>query len=421
MAFTSEQLGIYLPPIPSPSVIWWVGFSGGLDSTVLLHALAQLNLPVHLRALHVNHQISSNADKWQTQCADFCACHSIPFHSEKVRVENTGKGIEDAARAARYTVFEKNLAPHDLLLTAHHANDQAETLLLRLMRGTGPRGLAGMAPARALGAGYLVRPMLHFTRAELETYAYAHQLTWVDDESNLDNHYDRNFLRNQIMPRLQERWPEFKRKWQQTAALCAQQDVVMEEIAHEDLLSAAPLLERVGQSINLAAFTALSSARQQNLLRYWLRLLNHAVPEQLHWQQIEQQLLHGREDARANVRWGDVSLQVYRKRLYVMPQQLPELELQFELVGQDTKPRLKTNLPAMQIRYREGGERCKPACRAHSQTLKKLLQEYALEPWLRDRVPLVFSDDVLVAVGDLWVCADFVAVDGETGYRLIWQ
>ncbi|MEN0038844.1 MAG: tRNA lysidine(34) synthetase TilS [Cellvibrio sp.] len=421
MAFSSEQLRIYLPPIPASGAIWWVGFSGGLDSTVLLHALAQLHLPVHLRALHINHQISPNADAWQAQCADFCARYAIPFHAEKVRVENTGKGIEDAARAARYKVFEKNIAPHDVLFTAHHANDQAETLLLRLMRGTGPRGLGAMAAMRALGAGSLVRPLLHFTREQLEAYAHAHRLVWVDDESNLDDDYDRNFLRNQVMPLLQNRWPKFRHKWQQTAELCAQQESLVEEIAHEDLLRVAPIIERVGQSIDLDIFSSLSAVRQQNLLRYWLRLLNHSTPEQLHWQQIEQQLLHGREDAQAQVNWGDVSLRVYQKRLYALPLRLPEMTLQFKLLDVDSKPRLKINLPDVQIRYREGGERCRPAGRAHSQTLKKLLQEYALEPWLRDKVPLVFSGANLVAVGDLLVCADYVAAEDEDGYRLIWQ
>ncbi|HSC67027.1 MAG TPA: tRNA lysidine(34) synthetase TilS [Cellvibrio sp.] len=420
MAFTTEQLRIYLPAISAPA-IWWVGFSGGLDSTVLLHALAQLQLPVHLRALHINHQISPNADHWQAQCADFCTRYSIPFHSEKVRVENSGKGIEDAARTARYAVFEKNLAPQDLLLTAHHANDQAETLLLRLMRGTGPRGLAAMAQVRVLGSGFLVRPLLHFTRAELEDYAQAHQLSWVDDESNFDDDYDRNFLRNNIMPLLHNRWPEFKRKWQQTAELCAQQEVLIEEFAHADLIASAPLLERIGQSISLDALLALSLTRQQNLLRYWLRLLKHTTPEQLHWQQIERQLLKGREDAQAKVTWGNVSLQVYRRRLYVLPAQLPSMKLQFALADQAAKPRLKTDLPDLHIGYRKGGERCKPAGRAHSQTLKKLLQEYSLEPWLRDQVPLVFSGGSLVAVGDLWVCSDFVAGDTDAGYRLVWQ
>lgn len=421
MAFTSEQLRTYLPAVSSPSAIWWIGFSGGLDSTVLLHALVQLQLPVQLRALHINHQISSNADAWQTQCANFCAQYSIPFHTEKVRVENTGKGIEDAARAVRYSVFEKNLAPNDFLLTAHHANDQAETLLLRLMRGTGPRGLAAMASVRSLGAGLLARPLLHFTRAELENYALAHQLSWVDDESNLDDDYDRNFLRNQVMPLLHNRWPEFKCKWQQTAELCAQQETVMEEIACEDLVRAVPVAERVGQSIDLNVMISLSPARQQNVLRYWLRLLNHTTPEQLHWQQIKQQIFNGRDDAQTRVAWGNVALQMYRQRLYALPLHLPEMELQFESSAGDETPRLKAALPDLRISYRIGGERCKPVGRAHSQTLKKLLHEYELEPWLRDKVPLVFSGDHLVAVGDLWICEGFVAEENEVGYALIWR
>ncbi len=421
MAFTSEQLRTYLPAVSSSSAIWWVGFSGGLDSTVLLHALVQLHLPVQLRALHINHQISPNADAWQSQCADFCAEHAIPFHAEKVRVENTGKGLEDAARAVRYAIFEKNVAHHDALLTAHHANDQTETLLLRLMRGTGPRGLAAMASMRVLGAGVLVRPLLHFTRAELEAYAQLHQLCWVDDESNLDDDYDRNFLRNQVMPLLHSRWPEFKRKWQQTAELCAQQEAVMEEIAQEDFQHASPSVERVGQGIDLKLLSNLSPARQQNLVRYWLRLFNYTTPEQIHWQQIGQQILNGREDAQARVTWGNVALQAYRQRLYALPLQWPELELRMHLVGHTVEPRLKADLPDLQIRYRIGGERCKPTGRAHSQTLKKLLQEYELEPWLRDKVPLVFSGDCLVAVGDLWVCAGFVAEENEAGYRLAWQ
>lgn len=421
MAFTAEQLRTYLPAVTSPSAVWWIGFSGGLDSTVLLHALTQLALPVQLRALHINHQISPNANAWQTQCADFCAQHAIPFHAEKVCVENTGKGIEEAARAIRYAVFEKNLAPNDVLFTAHHANDQAETLLLRLLRGAGPRGLASMASVRVLGAGVLVRPLLHFSRTDLEAYARANQLRWVDDESNLDDDYDRNFLRNQIMPLLQNRWPEFKRKWQQTAELCAQQESIIEEVAREDLNRAAPLAARVGQSIDLGALLALSPTRQQNLLRYWLRSLHYTTPEQLHWQQIERQIFHGRDDAQTRVSWGNVALQTYRQRVYVLPVQLPEMQLEFELSLNDTSPRLKADLPDVHIRYRTGGERCKPAGRAHSQTVKKLLQDYGLEPWLRDKVPLVFSGDNLVAVGDLWVCADFVAPDNAAGYVLIWR
>jgi tRNA(Ile)-lysidine synthase len=420
-AFTANKLRAYLPSEFIEGATWWIGFSGGLDSTVLLHALAQLNLPVQLHALHINHQISPNAEQWQEQCATFCAQLSIPFHAEKVTVENTGKGIEDAARAARYAVFENHIGAQDCLLTAHHANDQTETLLLRLMRGTGPRGLAAMAEQRTLGCGIVVRPLLHFARADLEGYARAHELTWVDDESNVDDHYDRNFLRNQVLPLLQQRWPEFQTKWQQTADLCAQQELLLEEFAQEDLQRANPVAARVGQSIDLGVLMSLSPARQQNVLRYWLRSLNYSTPEQTHWQQINQQIFNFRADAQVRVSWGTVALQVYRQRLYALPVILPKLELVFGGSETYSVARLKKNLPDLQINYRNGGERCKPAGRNHSQTLKKLLQEYHLEPWLRDQVPLVYCKEELVAVGDLWVCEGFAAQAGEPSWNLSWQ
>ncbi|MFC3114249.1 tRNA lysidine(34) synthetase TilS [Cellvibrio fontiphilus] len=422
-AFSPAALQRLLPDLSQlpAQACCWVGFSGGLDSTVLLHALAQLHLPIRLRALHINHQISPYADAWQQQCAAFCAQLGIAFSAEKVRVINTGKGVEDAARTARYEVFERYLGAGDLLLTAHHANDQAETLLLRLVRGTGPRGLAAMAAQRPLGNGLLVRPLLGFSRAQLEAYARAQQLRWVEDESNQDDAYDRNFLRNQVLPLLVQRWPALMRKWQQTAELCAEQEDLLTELAQADLRAATPRAERVGQSIDLQALKALSPARVQNLLRYWLRSQGLSAPEQNHWQQIRQQLLDAKPDSEANVSWGDVSLRLFRGRLYRLPVRLPTLALQLELCPAADKPMLSPRLSNLQIRPRLGGERCKPAGRAHSQTLKKLLQEYGLEPWWREQLPLVYSGDELVAVGDLWVCEGYAAEPGEAGYRLGWQ
>jgi tRNA(Ile)-lysidine synthase len=424
MTFSAAQLRTYLPDI-NPAALadgacWWVGFSGGLDSTVVLHALVQLQLPVTIRALHINHQISPNAEQWQTQCAALCAQWGVEFIAQKVSVTNTGKGIEDAAREARYEAFKRHLKAGDYLLTAHHANDQAETLLLRLLRGTGPRGLAAMAAQRPLGEAYLCRPLLAFSRAELESYAQTHQLTWVNDESNQDDHYDRNFLRNQVLPLLASRWPSFQRKWQQTAELCAQQEQLLESIAQEDLANANARNERLGQSIDLEFVQSLSPVRQQNLVRYWLRSAGYSTPEQSHWQQIQQQLFQGRIDAEANVSWGDVSLRVFRARLFLLPVNLPEMKLNWVIEETCTTPRLKTTLGDLQVRLRQGGERCKPAGRQHSQTLKKLLQEYGLEPWLRDVLPLLYSGEQLVAVGDLWICEGFVARENEAGYLLRW-
>lgn len=423
--FTPEQLRIYLPPIDeSTTGIWWVGFSGGLDSTVLLHALAQLCLPVDVRALHINHQISSNANTWQYQCEQYCKQLGVPFSVEKVQVKNTGKGIEDSARAARYQVFGQYAGTGDYLFTAHHSNDQAETLLLRLMRGTGPRGLAAISSERQLpSGGTLIRPLLHFSRADLEAYARAQQLRWVEDESNQDDHYDRNFLRNQVMPLLQTRWPAFMRKWQQTADLCAQQESLMEEFAQQDLERANPCVERVGQSIDLQSLKSLSIARRQNLLRYWLRQSGCELPETAHWKQLENQLFSARADASVEVSWGNFSLRPYRARLFLLPLDLPALTLQLVSltpVENPTESYLRVDLPDLQIRYRTGGERCKPAWRTHSQTLKKLFQEYQLEPWLRDSVPLLYSGDQLIAVGDLWICDGYVAPAGTSAIKLVW-
>lgn len=427
MTFALHRLQSYLPiqELTASQAIAWVGFSGGLDSCVLLHALVSLKLPISLRAIHINHQISSHADQWQQHCADVCAQLGVSFVAVKVDVKNTGKGIEDAAREVRYRVFEAHLMAGDYLFTAHHADDQAETLLLRLMRGSGVRGLAAMAQQRPLGMGMLHRPLLHFSRQELAAYAQEQGLVWVDDESNSNDHYDRNYLRNQVLPLLRQRWPAFTAKWQQTADLCAANEALVDELANADLQLAQIATEFIGTSVSLGYIEALSDIRRHNLIRVWLRRQGLATPEQAHLQQIEQQIIDGRQDAEAQVSWGDVSLRVYRQRLYALPlahlpqsstavipfadhvHLSPTISLVCECLAHSSQPLLKANLPNLHIRFRQGGERCKPVGRGHSQTLKRLLQEYHVVPWLRDALPLIYSDDELVAVADLWVCEGY--------------
>lgn len=435
MTFSIATLPQHLPR--THTGVWWIALSGGLDSCVLLHALAALNLSVRLHALHINHQISPNANAWQAHCAHMCARLNIAFTAVTVDVKNSGRGIEDAAREARYAVFERHIKSGDYLLTAHHADDQAETLLLRLMRGTGPRGLAAMAQQRSLGQGTLFRPLLNFSRVELEKYARAQNLSWVNDESNADDHYDRNYLRNQVMPLLRERWPAFAGKWQQTAELCAANESLVEELATQDLVLADFKSALVGTSISLAYVESLSVARRHNLIRTWLRGQGLSTPEQQHLQQIEQQIIGGRQDSETQVTWGDVSLRVYRQRLYALPlaelPRVPDAPLEFapiitlaagfqfafEDLESSDRPLLNPHLPNLHLRFRQGGERCRPAGRSHSQTLKRLLQDYGVEPWLRESLPLVYSNEDLVAVADLWVCEGFQA-EGA-GFRLRYE
>jgi tRNA(Ile)-lysidine synthase len=414
-----------LPDMKSPGNGWWVGFSGGLDSTVLLHLLKSAYPELAIAAIHVNHQISPNADAWQQHCEDLCQRWNVKLVVEKVSIKNQGYGIEDAARSARYGVFTKYLLPNDYLLTAHHADDQAETMLLRLLRGAGSRGLSGITVKRILDQPQntkLLRPLLSFTRDELVTYANQHQLQWIEDESNFSAEYDRNYLRLQVMPLLKSRWPKFQMKWNQTAQLCAETEMLLTEMAVADLQTIGLRDERIGTSINRELFSRLSIPRQHNLLRYWLSIQGYSVPEQQHWQQIESQIFSEKTDSSINLQWGNLSLRVYQNKIFALPQKLPEFTLTMtECTANSSATLLRADLPDLHIKTRKGGERCRPAGRNHSQTLKKCLQEFGLEPWLRDCVPLIYSGNNLVAVGDLWVCAEYLAEANQPGLKLVWS
>ena len=419
-----------------------VAYSGGLDSMVLLHALVALRNaglePRPILAIHVNHQLSSNANQWQQHCESICRQWDVPLQVSRVVVNASGKGLEAAARDQRYQVFSGVLQSGDGLLLAHHQNDQAETLLLRLMRGSGPKGLASMEPSKKFGAGTLLRPLLSVPRADLEVWANKFELSWVEDESNQTRDFDRNYLRHEIMPLLERRWPNFSERWQQTADVCRATDVEIEAIAEQDLSQADLRAERWGWSIDLHPMGAWDSFRRGNLLRCLLQRLTLSAPEQAHLQQVEQQIFFAYDDARSDVRWGDVSIRRFRQRLYVLPlaQALtaPTRGLQWD--GQQPVQWPGGELirwpvatggmhwPAgmtVDVGVRQGGERCQPVGKDHSQKLKKLLLEYELEAWLRDLVPVLRYKDDIMAVGDLWVCDAFGASDNQQGYRIEWQ
>jgi tRNA(Ile)-lysidine synthase len=421
----SMQLIMQQLPQSKPDQTWWVGFSGGLDSSVLLHILKSTSANLDLVAIHINHQISPNADYWQQHCEDFCRRLGVELVTEKVTIQNRGKGIEDAARVARYQVFDRCMKRGDYLFTAHHADDQTETMLLRLLRGTGSRGLAGIASERLLNQSLnttIFRPLLQFTRNEILAYAKDQKIKWIEDESNFSEQYDRNYLRLNVIPLLQSRWPGMQKRWQQTAQHCAETEGMLIELATGDLSNVELRNERVGQSINRSLFSDVSTPRQHNLLRNWLSIQGYSIPEKQHWDQIHTQIFSEKSDSSINLQWGNVSLRVFQNRIFLLPQTMPEFNLfMTECIASDTAQLLRADLPDLHVRNRQGGERCKPADRNHSQTLKKCLQEFGLEPWLRDKVPLIYSQDNLVAVGDLWICAEYLAQPNETGLKLSWK
>ncbi|MEM7294186.1 MAG: tRNA lysidine(34) synthetase TilS, partial [Pseudomonadota bacterium] len=214
---------------------WLLGYSGGLDSSVLLHQLAAIAQRPALHAIHVNHQLSPYADNWQAHAQMVCDQLQVPLTVITVPApENRGKGLEDAARAARYQAFESVLEEGDVLMLAHHQDDQAETMLLRLLRGAGARGLAGMPQQRVIGRAELLRPLLDRGRADLEAYAQANQLKYITDDSNDDTRLDRNYLRSEVMPMLASRWPGFARNWKHSADVLAATSEALDELAEID-------------------------------------------------------------------------------------------------------------------------------------------------------------------------------------------
>ncbi|WP_231756855.1 tRNA lysidine(34) synthetase TilS [Microbulbifer elongatus] len=396
----------------------WLGYSGGLDSSVLLHLLARAQVPV--TAVYIHHGLSTDAGAWQDHCQVVAAQLGVPFVAHHVQVDLGDGGLEQGARNARYRAFDQLMGAGDQLLLAHHSDDQAETFLLRLLRGAGVRGLGAMPEYRVVGdrstEKSLLRPLLKATRSELESYARVHELTWIEDESNTDLAIDRNYLRNRVLPFINERWPVQARVVQASENLREAADL-LQDLANEDLQRCGYQRESFGHSVDLVSFSSLTEARRKNLLRGWLALLGSRMPEAVHLVQALQQA-GAVGDGAPEVALGEQVLRRYRDRLFLTPQLQPFHgidggEIQWDGSGELHLPGNWALLPSQgwpvadyRVRFRIGGERAKPRERRHSQTLKKLLQEYSLPPWLRDRVPLVYRNGALVAVGNLFVTGD---------------
>ncbi|WP_444921452.1 tRNA lysidine(34) synthetase TilS [Microbulbifer sp. CnH-101-G] len=399
----------------------WVGFSGGLDSTVLLHLLNQNGIPV--RAVHVHHGLSSNAERWLRHCEVFARELQVPFTAVRMQVDRCDGGVEQGARKARYKAFDSVMSSGDQMLLGHHGDDQAETFIYRLMRGAGALGLSGMAESRPLGEGKsLLRPLLSVGRNELEAWALEHGLRWIEDESNADETFERNYLRRKVMPLLSARWPA-RQSIQRAADNLRESALLLEELALADMQACDIRKERFGESLLISAFSDLSLARRKNLLRNWILRQAGMAPESVALQEALAQIERASADAQVEVRLGRRVVRRFHQRLYLTPilESFVSTDevLLWDGVSALPLPRGGVLEPApdwpqgaYQVRYRRGGERTQPRIRPRSQTLKKVLQEWALEPWLRDRVPLVYLNGKLVAVAGLFCCKAGSTVPG---------
>lgn len=430
--------------VEPPPARWIVAFSGGLDSTVLLHAachcLAQRraqSLPTRpLHALHIQHDLHHQAENWAHHCQQLAQQLDLPFHLRRVQVAKaSGHGLEAAAREARYAAFSAFLQPGDQLLMAHHQDDQIETLLLRLLRGSGPRGLAGIPAERPLDHARLARPLLALPRAQLRSYAEAAGLDWIEDPSNIDRKFDRNYLRHTLLPAIAARWPGYAQNLLRSADLAAESDQLLQQLAAIDFASCP---EHRLDRLHIPPLQRLDAARQRNLLRHWLGLNGLPLPDQNRLQRIHDEVIPCAIDRQPRVSWPGAEVRRYRQFLYALPP-LPAPPGAIELTWNLTAP---LDLPdggrlsvewrveggvalqpgdSVTIRFRQGGEKCQPArCGGH-RSLKKLLQEAAIPPWWRDRIPLIYRDDQLVALPGVAIMAGWQATAGEGGLMFHWQ
>ncbi len=422
---------------------WYVAFSGGVDSTVLLHLLQrwrQANAPAPpLTALHVNHHLQEAADDWQLHCEWLCRLLQVPFLAVEVAVGPGPGGLEAAARRARYEAFTAQLGEGETLFLGHHLDDQVETFFLRLLRGAGVRGLAAMPARRPLGQGQLVRPLLQVPRARLEAYARQHGLEHVEDPTNSDTALDRNFLRRELLPVVERRWPGYRRTVARASEhLAGAARALQEELPVPDTVHSA-----MGDpGIPLAALTGAAPEAAAEKLRGWLRLAGLPAPDRALLAEFLRQLREAGTDSNPRLACSAFTLQRYREAVYLLPDPAaPVPDEPMELV-----PGKRYDIPGVGrvglepvrgeglllrrgerpgLDWRCGGERCRPAGRSGAAPLKKLLQAAGVPPWWRDRVPLLWLDGELLAVGDLWLCAcgryRASAGRGETLWRLVWE
>lgn len=390
---------------------WHIAFSGGLDSTVLLHLLATAKPLVPLRAVHIHHGLQAAADAWPSHCQSVCDYLGVPLRIVRVQVPS-GASLERAARDARYQAFAQVIGAGEVMLTAQHREDQAETLLFRLLRGAGVRGLAAMPVHRPLAGGHLVRPLLGVSRAELEAYAVEHQLQWIADPSNADSRFSRNYLRHRVFPILTERWPQAVPGLARSAEHLSEAQGLLDELARMDLQaaeqpSAFPWLGL--PSLALAPLRELSDARQRNALRHWLNPLTR-LPDSDHWVGW-QSLRDAKHDAQPLWSLADGQLHRCGERIWWLPSSWSEFsdvpvswsdaQRPLQLPG-NGELRFCGKAPAgpLEVRYRQGGEIVDVPGRGR-RDLKRLLNESGLPGFVRGRLPLLYRGEFLVAVPNL--------------------
>ena len=416
---------------------YWVAFSGGVDSQVLLHQLHQeiANFPtLKLHAIHVNHHLNHKADAWQHHCQITCEKLQVSLEIISIRVDpQVGESLEEVARRQRYQALSNFIHENDCLVTAHHQDDQAETLLLQLFRGAGPKGLSAMPFITTFAKGFLARPMLDQERRVIMNYAITHQLTWIDDDSNQNNAFDRNYIRQEIMPVIKQRWPSVAKTISRSAQLCAQ----TEKIIHDKIVNELKNIPQQNGTLDLNYLRDLAVNHQAQLIRYWLIQQKISLPNEKKLLQILNTVINARVDANPCVKWRGGEVRRYRHCLYAFTssptsEQSPAIIWHLKqplifpsgtLIAEKKcgKGLLLDTISQLRVEFNVAGACCKISGRGVTKTLKNLFQEWGVPPWERSRVPLLFDGKTLVAIVGYAIGEPYITKDDELGWEIKMQ
>ena len=417
-----------------------VAFSGGLDSTVLLHQLwkwHQIHSESSLRALHVHHNISPNADNWAKHCMMICKtwklnCNILYITINSKNYHNDG-GIEAAARKARYSILINELKHNEILVTAHHLNDQCETLLLALKRGSGPTGLSAMQKKGYINNHVLLRPLLDISHEILENYAKDNHLFWIEDESNYDLRFDRNFLRQKILPVLVKRWPYFINTTTRSAKLCNEQEVLLDELLHKEL---EELIQDDG-SLLFTKLLMLSKVHMNALLRRWFKFNCQKMPSYNTLNSIYKELMLSRKDAQPRLQLGNNEVRRFRQKLYLLP--LQNSLRNIKLYWNDLKKplvlpqnlgilssnfftkvlRLPTINEVVYVKFYLKG-RINILNSIGSRKIKKIWQKLNVPPWKREQIPFIFYNQIFICAPNFFISIEGKRID-DNGWNIIWN
>ena len=406
-----------------------VAFSGGVDSTVLLQALVNLRQKsqnLQLRAIYIHHGLSKNADSWAEHCQQQCNVWQIPLIIEKVKLDRAAGNIEAQAREARYQAIYRHLKSDELLCTAQHLDDQCETFFLALKRGSGPTGLSAMP----FENGQHLRPLLTISRQEIEQYANQHQLAWIEDESNKDDHYDRNFLRLKVLPTLNQRWPHFSQMVARSAELCQQQEALIYELLSAEFKQ---IIDNAKQ-LNIQSLRDYSDYKRNAILRMWFKEQHIGMPSQKQLSLIWQTVIQAKEDANPQFILHNRQIRRYQNQLYLLPlyqdieQQILPWNLATSLTLPDNlghlQPNYQTDLTCrlpqkdetVSVRFHAQGQ-FQIVQRQGSRSIKKLWQEHHIPPWMRTRIPLIYYNEQLITAVGVFVTEQ--GKGSQVGFNLI--